>query len=104
MITLAVLAILVLMSYPSYQTYLLRSRRLDAKMALLALEVQLKQDLTKNFSAQSPSGFYHLEKITQSPTEYILIAVPVGQQKSDPCGSFTLTSTHLKSAQKADCW
>lgn len=104
MITVAILSLLVLMSYPSYQDYILKGRRIEAKVALLTLAATLTQDPMKPFIDKSSGGFYHLQKTIESPTEYTLIATPIGPQAVDHCGRFMLTNTHLKSAQQADCW
>ena len=93
MITLVIFSILVLISYPSYQKYLLRNRRLEAKIALINHRL-----------GYTPHRFYEIQKIQQSPTEYTLMAVPIGSQAADPCGSFTLSSTNIKSAAQANCW
>lgn len=94
MVTLIVLMTLVLIAMPSYQTHIARGRRLEGQMCLL----------DKNCYPASMNGFYQIETVYQSSTEYTRQAVPVGAQAADRCGVLTLTNTYLKGAAQPDCW
>jgi type IV pilus assembly protein PilE len=102
MIVIAVLAILVVIAYPSYQRQIEKTRRADAQSALLEAAQAMERCFTRNnsyagcFSADagspepSPDGFYNLHASTLTATRYTLSAVPVGRQANDACGTFTL--------------
>ena len=120
MITVAIVAILAAIAYPSYTEQVARSRRTDAQSALLEtaqwIERQytvsnaynLKGDGTAMNTAALPAlkaktaESYTLSfgtttaATTPSATDYSLRLVPTGSMASDKCGTFALSSTGLK--------
>jgi type IV pilus assembly protein PilE len=130
LITIAIIAILATVAYPSYQQFLLESRRADAQSSLLKL--QLAQEnlrgsckhyalggigdnlctadpatTTVEGSAVSKDGYYDLAITGDAATagnSYILTATPVdgGPQTNDTdCLAITLTvNTDFPNGQK----
>ncbi len=128
MIVVALLAILGSIAVPSYQSYVMKARRADARGALTNAAQMLERHATENAGAgyssatlgaggvypnQSESGHYGL-RFSAGPavSTYTLEAAPVGSQIGDPCGKFTLTQTGKRdvivpagsSKTWADCW
>jgi len=126
MIVVAVISILAAIALPSYQDSVRKSRRADAKAAL----VQLAQFMERNFSlsqrydldsagtaialpfTESPvdsgSKFYDLSLSAASltATTYTLTATPKNGQTVDVCGSLTIDNAGSKgtSSSRTDCW
>jgi len=111
MIVIAVIAILVTIALPSYQTYMQQARRTEAKAAIL--DVQLAEekwrtnnatyttdlsasglDLTTSFNATNlPNYTIAVTTPTAPATNYTVVAtIRAGSdQVGDACGSLTLT-------------
>ncbi|NWK43868.1 type IV pilin protein [Ralstonia pickettii] len=117
MITVAIIAILARIAYPSYQQYILKSHRADAKTALLDLAVRQERFFTlQNNYAASPASLgyaaasfpFAIQSGTQSYYQlnvavtgtagasgagapgYSASAVPVSPQTADACGTYTI--------------
>jgi len=128
MITVAVVAILAAIAYPSYKNQIMRSRRTDAKAALLNIQVaQEKRFLATNAyvqsttgltdtwasgglglaQAKSDNGYYNLT-IDAGATAISYVArakAPTGSgQASDSCGEYTINNTGAKTPTTAGCW
>ena len=124
MITIAVVGILAAVAYPSYQDYVRKGRRVDAKTALMDAAQGMERYYTENmtygtgtpslvgtvFSAVSLSGDYTLSFVSQSTNAFKVKAVPSSaRQTGDKCGTYTLDSTGAKdvtggSLTTAECW
>ncbi|MHB9101711.1 MAG: type IV pilin protein [Sulfuricella sp.] len=123
MITVAVIGILAAIAYPSYQDSIRKSRRADAKSALLNAAQSMEKFYTENSKytgatvgtvvpASSTDGYYTLSfSVAPSAAAYTLQAAPTtkGNQGADKCGNFTLSSTGVKGVNSgtlgvADCW
>ena len=120
MITVAIVAILAAIAYPSYRSSILRSNRTEAKSALLGTA----QTLEKCFVASTPSTYagcavtfttpngYYTVTPTLNPATYTLSAVAAGSQAADvDCESFSVdeigrqTATNSTSADTSTkCW
>ena len=124
MVALLIAAILFAIAIPSYNTYIRRSRRTEAKTALLALAgleeryysasnsySVLTTDLgyTGAWPVVVGSGYYEINAPTvvaatttpPAPATYTLTAVPVpgnDQAKDTACVSFTVTSAGAQTA------
>jgi len=108
LIAMAVVAILTTIAIPSYQSYVMRSRRSDAKTGLLDLAAREERFLSLN-----PAGYtnvaanlgyaafplnlgtgatpdYQLSVVSATATSYLLQAAPQGGQANDTCGTYTL--------------
>lgn len=105
LVVMAVAVLLASIAIPSYQSYVTKARRADARGALTNVAQMLERFSTENsstypttaqFAAQFPvasENLYYTLAINRTATTYTLSAVPaVGKsQASDPCGTFTLT-------------
>ena len=124
LVTVAIVGILAAVAYPSYQDYVRRANRAEAKSILF----ETVQVLERNFTEasrfdQTSDGDAITLPFTQSPkggtakyaisfsagpsaTAFTLQAVPTGTMTGDECGTLTLTSTGVKavSTAKTDCW
>ncbi|GMG92049.1 type IV pilin protein [Cupriavidus metallidurans] len=131
MIVAIIVAILAAIAFPSYMQHVRKSRRTDAKTALLdAAARQEKVFSTQNLYGGAPgdlgyagaaypvqiqsSGqtFYQLTVATaNSGTTYTATAAPVGAQAGDDCGSYVINNLGVQSntgtsngATSATCW
>lgn len=129
LVVITAIAILAVIAYPSYQGYLQKSRRADAKIALLDLANRLERFYADHdtyqtatiasgntatdvlASADSPARYYTLSITAQTPTDYTLRATRKagGLQAHDSrCGDLTLSSAGVKgstgTAPVAECW
>lgn len=130
MIVVAMVGILTAVALPSYQEYLRRSARSEAKAGLLQAAQWMERAATvsgvyptatntgnANFFPSGlrsvPSNRYAiaLPAADSSNTAYVLTATPQNAQVGDKCGTFTLrqngerNNTGMKSgATSADCW
>jgi len=123
LLTLVVLGVLVCFSYPSYQHYLVRARRVEAESALLNLAEQMEHYYMANANSYSgasleklgatnytTNGYYYLSLESVTPNSYVLEATPQGVQgKRDlVCGSLSIDQTGTKDingrGQAKDCW
>lgn len=118
-IVLAIVGILLAIAIPSYQQYVLRSRRAEALEALLALEQrQQRYYLFHNaFSAQTASlglstatatGLYSLAINSASAGGYLATATASGTQQSDTgCTVLTIRVDSVASGSTlapTGCW
>lgn len=117
LVVFSIIAILAVLVVPSYQSYLLKSRRADAKEALGALQLAQEKwrgnhDTYTNtladlgIPATSSAGYYTIEltagKSTGTTYEGTATAVSTGPQADDTCGVLTVTSTGFSG--DATCW
>ena len=123
MITVAIIAILAAVAYPSYQEYLRKGRRVDAKTALLDAAQTMERYYTENnkytdavagttFPATSPEGHYTLS-FSSNPTAstFAIQAAPTagGKQSGDKCGTYTINNLGQQDVtggtlSKSQCW
>jgi type IV pilus assembly protein PilE len=132
MITVAIVAILASIAYPSYQEQVAKSRRNEAANALMIGAQALERyysangrytttaggsDLPAVFPSRVPEngGIYYTISADGTPTAntFTLIAARRGTMAGDSCGDFTLDETGdmaLKNKPSgstkslADCW
>lgn len=102
MIVVVVVAILAVVVVPSYQGYVTKARRTDAKMALARTAQSMERHATENAAAGystfslgtanlSENGHYRLSLTNLTASTYTLSAAPQGTQANDTaCGTFTL--------------
>ncbi|CAM4419600.1 MAG: hypothetical protein LEGION0398_MBIBDBAK_00384 [Legionellaceae bacterium] len=121
LITMAILGILISLSYPLYVQHIIKTRRLEAKTTLYALAESLEQFYTENmtynpvtlkqlgFDKFTLQGFYSLD-IELQQDGYLLKAIPQGIQaiQDKKCGILTLNSlgkTNISgTATINECW
>jgi len=125
MVTLVIIAILARIAMPIYINQVMESRRVDAKNALLDLASREEKyyatnnSYSSNFAATGGLGYtgatsttttvnvgttgsstYQLSiTLTNSNTNYSLLATPVNAQASDACGAYVLTDSGAQSNQ-----
>ena len=132
MVTVAILGILASIAYPSYQEYVKRANRVDAKAVLLETAQVLERNFTEANRYDQTSGGttintawlpfqqapkegtakYTIKFAASMPTQttYTLEAVPTGTMTGDACATLTLSHLGVKtvssSATKtaAECW
>ncbi|MBW4052211.1 MAG: type IV pilin protein [Proteobacteria bacterium] len=130
MITVVVVAILAAIAIPSYESYVEKSRRTDAKTALLDLATREQRyySVTNTFTASAQdlgygtafpvtvgSGYYSVNVLAPAganPPTFTITATPIGSQTADTqCASFTVDNTGKQSAldssngdSTATCW
>jgi type IV pilus assembly protein PilE len=129
MVTVAIVGILASIAIPSYQGSVMKSRRADAKGALLGFANAMERYFTVNnsylgaagtdgspadigapriYSTTSPvnggTPYYNLTISAATASSYTLSAAPTGVQASDTCGTLTITQTGAKSPTTTGCW
>jgi type IV pilus assembly protein PilE len=123
MIVVCIIGILVTISYPSYVSYLLKSRRADAMAALAQDQITLERCYAQNFAYNqtcsslptfpqaSAQGYYRITLTNLGPTTYTLTATAVGGQTEDTtCATFTVDQANVKAAVDSSgtaqtiCW
>ncbi|MBN8751284.1 Fimbrial protein [Xylophilus ampelinus] len=127
MIVVAVVAILAAIAYPSYQEYVMRSRRVEGQALLNDVAARQERWRAQNgtymtdqanidklklpYGDKSEHGYYNLKVgfvADGSDGGYTLTAERALSQTADTrCGDFILTATGKKdvsSGTVADCW
>lgn len=129
MMVLVVVAVLVAIAMPSYQSSVRKSRRADARSALLAMQIEQEKmrascpffaaTLTGtracgasatatvlSYPTTSPDGYYNVSITAASATGYTMQASGVGDQANDPqCATMTLAvAAGGETKTPADCW
>lgn len=129
MIVVAVIAILAAIAYPSYQEYVMRSRRVEGQGLLNDAAARMERWRAQNGKYFQPAnqtdiaklklpnvdksdnGYYTLIFVDATDTSYTLKAQrALAQQADTKCGDFTLDSTGKKDITSAttgtvaDCW
>lgn len=120
MVTVAIIAVLAMIALPAYQSYILKSRRIDAKNALVAL--QLAQEKYRGNNATYAQAIADLGIETTSPQGYYTIAIKAssapdttyeasatakttGPQATDNgCLSLSVTQAGFVVDSTAACW
>jgi type IV pilus assembly protein PilE len=121
LLTLAIIGILIAIALPSYRSYLLASRRLDAKTALLDLASKLENYYLIHYSYKGASfnklgaarlskqGYYELRLSVVAKHDFLLLATPLGPQQADKiCGTYSLQQDGVKNITGTgtlqQCW
>lgn len=123
-VVVAIIGILAAIAYPSYQDSVRKSRRADAKAAVLELAQWMERNYTVtnrythvpgdapgdadrdaagmttqlpfNQSPRDSTKAYDLDVSAVALNSFTLRAVPAGNQTSDPCKTLTVTNTGAK--------
>jgi type IV pilus assembly protein PilE len=126
LITVAVVAILSAIAYPSYINSVRKSHRTDAKTALTRAAQSMERYMTEKgsytgasigsgttatISSTSENGYYTLSFAAGSPaaTTFTIQAAPTGSQAGDNCGTFTIDEAGTRgvtggTVSSSDCW
>lgn len=115
MITVAIVAILAAIAYPSYQDSVRKARRANGQANLVELASYMERTFTETNSyagatiaASGVTSDYYtfttpIPNLTA--TTYTLTIVPTGPQASDSCGTMTISQTGAKATTgTAGCW
>lgn len=125
-IVILIIAILGAIAYPSYQDQVRRTRRADAKAALLETAQFLERFYTQNNrfdqdlegaapvlpydrSPREGSSVFYTIQFNGAPTAttYSIEAVPQGAQLADDCGTLRVDQSGQRTTTAgvaADCW
>lgn len=118
MVTVAVIAIIASIAYPSYQEQIRKTRRADAKAALMDAAAIMERHYTQFgqygggavIPSTSPGQFYTIAATGTVATSQVftITATRAGQQADDKCGNFTISQDQSKtvaggSLAAADC-
>lgn len=121
MITVAIIALLAGIAYPSYRDQVSTSKRADAMGGMLELAQFMERTFTET-GTYKPGGSnpalpamisgdkdynFALVNASTTATAYLLQATPTGGQSDDRCGNLTLSSTGVKGVSKGtvnSCW
>ncbi len=121
MIVVVVVAILSAIAYPSYQEYVRKGHRAEARAGLLEAAQWLERAATAQgtypLTAQFPAGLQSVPNgrytiaLNSDGAAFTLTATPTGAQTGDKCGNYTLTNTGLRGANGvtsgaivSECW
>lgn len=119
MITVAIVAILAAVAYPSYNEYVLRSHRSNARNGLVGASAWMERAATAQgaypVTADVPSGFASVEgrryTVTwvSTPQAYTFTATPFGAQAVDKCGTLITDQAGRRTVSGAslsadECW
>ena len=130
MIVVAVVAILGGIAYPSYQAYIRRAARAEARAVILDTAQKEERYFSTNnaylaiaapttaaptgwtnFSGGSSMGArkYDISVAVTGGTAYTITAAPANGYADSDCGTYTLTSTNVRansgnSRPSAECW
>jgi len=112
MVTVAIIALLATIALPSYQEYVLKSRRAGGKDELLEAQKRMERAYTdlNSYASAVPSiqnasgvigtsegGYYQVTSASATVSTYTLDSTPQGGQAYDKCKTLTLTETGAKS-------
>lgn len=126
MIVVALIALLSSIAYPSYQEYVVKTKRAEGKSALMQSMMQQERYFTQNntyvtFTEATPNGFKYYSGDNSTNSAYTLSAAACGTGIGDcvqitatvrgftdeKCGNLSLTSAGVKSASgtaPTKCW
>jgi len=130
MIVVAIIGLLAAVAYPAYNSSVRKSRRADAKTALLDLAQREERFMsTGNTYSKTPAALgyptgttfpmnivsgakaYYTLDVTYDSTKTTLFkatATPIGDQVKDKCGSFSIDQSGAQTvsgpAAAPDCW
>jgi type IV pilus assembly protein PilE len=122
MITVAIVAVLAGIAYPSYMQHVMTSRRTEATSALIRFAnleeryyldnnqygslFQLGLTATSAATYSTENGYYTITITTPTTSTYTLMATVSGTQTADTdCATYTLTQNGTKtSSSSSSCW
>lgn len=120
MITVLIVGILASFAIPSYREYIRKSKRAEARTALMQASMNMERYFSSNniysgatvgtvIPAYSESKNYSINFDDLQDQTYILIATPLDGQANDPCGQLIINHAGQKSVTNATlnsdvCW
>jgi type IV pilus assembly protein PilE len=112
MVTVAIIAILVAIAYPSYQDSVLKTRRATGQSDLIQVANYMERFFTESgtyvgatiASSGITNDSYGLAITVQTATNYTLTATATGPQTADTaCTPMTVTNTNI-TTPASGCW
>ena len=127
MVAVAIVAVLTAIALPGYTQHIRKSRRAEAKTALLDFAARQERFLSTNnvytsapdslgyvgaFPVDVLSGstvYYRIDVTLPTSTSFSATAAPTGAQAGDTCGTYTLNQLGVQgntgnTTATADCW
>lgn len=122
MVVVVIVAIIASIAYPSYRDQIRKTRRADAKAALMDAAAKMERFYTQfgrysgfiassNISGTSPENFYNITATVTGPASqtFTLTATRAGQQVGDDCGNYTINQAQNQNVTggtlaAALCW
>lgn len=113
-ITVAIIGLLASIAYPQYGSYVQKTRRADAQLALLQEVQSMERCKSTSYSyancaltdTNSPESHYAIT-LTTAAASYTLTATGQGAQATDPdCKVMTINHQGIRSPDPdtSDCW
>ncbi len=111
MITVVVIGILAAIAYPSYVDSVRKSRRADAKTAIMDNAQRMETFYAREAKYtnatlsdnKSPDGFYSLA-LTAGANTYTITATPVGDQANDAIKGFRINEAGKRESKTGGAW
>ncbi|HKW79474.1 MAG TPA: type IV pilin protein [Casimicrobiaceae bacterium] len=124
LIVCVIVGVLTMIALPSYQKSVQKTRRSDAKSALIGAAGQMERYFTERgtyatatlgsgsgnvYPSTTENGYYTLSLANLTATTYTLRAAPAAAQTGDACGTMTYTDQGTKGVSGAslpasECW
>lgn len=122
LIAICLIAILTVLAYPNYQSYITKTNRIGAETSLMRLASAMEQFYLRHQtyeeatieSLQIPkftgNHSYQLNVVKTTPSRFLISAIPIGTQSSRDkrCGVLILNNVGEKSISGPDtvlqCW
>jgi len=120
LVVVVIVGVLAAIALPAYKNQMQKTRRSDAKSALIGAAGQMERYMTEHGTystatltlisvpATTQNGYYTLSLANLTASSYTLRAAPAGNQVGDPCGTMTYTDQGVKgvtgSLSVSDCW
>lgn len=116
LMVVTIIGILAAIAYPAYTDYLQRTRRSDARVALMNVATYLEHYYTENntyasatltglgLTTSSPEGYYTISLSNLTATTYTATATATGVQAGDTtCPTLTVNESNTK-GPSLTCW
>lgn len=115
LIVVVIVGILAAVAIPSYVTYVIKTKRADAQVALLTEVQTLERCRSSNYtfsgcqlsSSTSPDSNYQIALSNTSNSNYTLSATAVGSQSNDAdCRVMTINAQGIRTPDPdtSECW
>jgi type IV pilus assembly protein PilE len=117
LVTLAIVAILVAIAYPSYRSHVRKGNRAAAEAVLMDIATKEQQTLldtrsyvdttTLGVATTAANGSYQISVTPNATPGFVATATPAGTQTADPCGTLTIDQGGTRLANgvaNPSCW